>query len=294
MLFDNERHATVYALDTNLDQATEMALAQTGIAKPHERAMEKRRQALIWLNRWGYATPQTLAEALGLGRVAGSRLVDQLVSRDLARVVVAGGSWGFWRYEVDAQTGKRERRGPYLVMLSEVGKATSVAIDNTPGAPYERQVAGIQSIRHNLIAQRFTAHLLNNGGYAEYLPEPSARAASMAGQKEPDVVVVRRSDGLRVAVEIELTPKSRQTGALDRALMSVADALGHRFDAAIYVFASQHLADSYESVWQSGNLPIWVKRGSRFEPNGEFRTLSDEVRMSVAFMQSDLLLGDLR
>lgn len=246
-----------------------------------------------WLNRWGYSTPSILAELVGVDRTAGPRLAAQLIKRDLAREVAAGGNWGYWRYGRNSATGRREAQGPFLLLLTEVGKTTAISLDSTVGAPWERQVAGIQSIRHNLIAQRFTIELLTKGQFSEYLPEPTTRAASQSGIKEPDVVVTN-ADGVRVAVEIELTPKSHQTGALDRALLAVAYALKRKtFDQCVYVFGSDHFRQQYERVWQSGKLAEWEKRGSKWEPTGKVWGIPDEVRARCGFTQSDFLLGDI-
>lgn len=265
----------------------------TGTENPRGRGREKRIDALRWLNRWGYTTPTILAELVGLDRTAGPRLAEQLIKRDLVREVAAGGNWGYWRYGINAETGKRDRQGPFLLLLTEVGKTTAVSLDSTVGAPWERQVAGIQSIRHNLIAQRFTVALLNQRGYIDYAPEPTTRAASQAGIKEPDVVVIGPSEN-RVAVEIELTPKSPHTGALDRSLLAVAYALrSNDFDQCIFVFGSDHFRQQYENHWQKGHLLLWEKRGSKWEPTDERFKISPDIRARCGFVQSDFLLGDV-
>lgn len=270
-----------------------MAIAQTGEHNPRGRGKEKRIVALRWLNRWGYATPQTLTEALDLDRTAGPRLVKQLVDRDLAREVAAGGNWGYWRYGINRETGRRERQGPYLVMLTEVGKSTAISIDGMLGATWERQVAGIQSIRHNLICQRFTAQLLNSKGFIDYMPEPSTRAASEGGVKQPDAIVIS-SKGEKVAIEIEITPKSLATGALERALKSVVTGIQEkRFSRLIYVFGSDTFKNSYKKVWDRGQLAEWEKKGSKYEATGAVWRIPAEIRASVGFIQNDILLGDL-
>ena len=265
----------------------------TNTENPRGRAREKRIEAMRWLNRWGYTTPAILSELAGIDRTAGPRLAAQLIKRDLVREVAAGGNWGYWRYGVNSITGKREAQGPYLLLLTEVGKTTAVSLDSTTGAPWERQVAGIQSIRHNLIAQRFTVELLTKGGFSDYLPEPTTRAASQSGIKEPDVIVTN-AKGVRVAVEIELTPKSPLTGALDRALQAVAYALRRNvFDQCVYVFGSDHFRKQYERTWQTGKLAEWEKRGPKWEPTGQSLPISDDVRSRCGFTQSDFLLGDI-
>jgi len=265
----------------------------TRTENPRARGREKRIEALRWLNRWGYTTPAILSELTGIDRTAGPRLAGQLIKRDLVREVAAGGNWGYWKYGINASTGKREAQGPFLLLLTEVGKTTAISLDSTTGAPWERQVAGIQSIRHNLIAQRFTIELLKKRGFSDYLPEPTTRSASQTGIKEPDVLVTN-ADGVRVAVEIELTPKSPQTGALDRALQAVAYAIRRNvFDQCVYVFGSDHFRKQYERTWHAGKLAEWVKRGPKWEPSGESILISDDIRVRVGFIQSDFLLGDI-
>lgn len=265
----------------------------TNTENPRGRAREKRIEAMRWLNRWGYTTPAILSELTGIDRTAGPRLAAQLIKRDLVREVAAGGNWGYWRYGVNSITGKREAQGPYLLLLTEVGKTTAVSLDSTTGAPWERQVAGIQSIRHNLIAQRFTVELLNQREYSDYLPEATTRAASESGVKEPDVVVVSDA-GHRVAIEIELTPKSTTTGALDRALLAVAFALKRNtFDQCVYVFGSDHFRKQYERTWKAGKLAEWEKKGAKWETTGRIFNIPDDVSARCGFVQSDFLLGDI-
>lgn len=265
----------------------------TKTENPRGRGREKRIEAMRWLSRWGYSTPAILAELVGVHRTAGPRLAAQLIQRDLVRETIAGGNWGYWKYQTNKETGKREAQGPYVLMLTEVGKATAVSLDSTVGAPWERQVAGIQSIRHNLIAQRLTVELLRKRGFSDYLPEPTTRAASQTGVKEPDVIVTD-GNGRRVAIEVELTPKSLQTGALDRALLAVAYALKRNtFDQCVYVFGSDHFRQQYQRIWESGKVAEWEKKGAKWEPTGNTIKISDEIRSRGGFTQSDFLLGDI-
>lgn len=272
-----------------------MALASTGVENPRERATTKRKHALMWLNRWGYATPKTLAAFLKIDRSNGSKLVNQLIKKNLVREVVSGGDWGYWKYQTSSTTGKRERQGPYVLMLTEVGKSTALATDNLSiGAAFERQVSGVQSIRHNLLTQLYTCHLLTSKpfDYINFMPEPSMRNASISGKKQPDIVMLTRKKQ-RHAIEVELTPKSRNTGALDRALLSVAYALrNNEYDLVAYVFSTKNAASTYENVWQSGQIPIWKQVGSRWEPTNENHSI-EEIKNRVVFLVSDLLLGSL-
>ena len=272
-------------------QEIDALVERFGAVAPRSRAVDKRRKALKWLNRWGYSTPGILAELLGVDRSAGPRLVQQLAARDLVREVVAGGNWGYWRYGPNRETGKRDRQGPFVVMLTETGKATAIAVDNTLGATWERQVSGIQSIRHNLMTQQVVVQMINLLGFDDYLTEPQLREQSKPGRKQPDAILLKGSE--KTAIEIELTPKSTQTGALDRALMAVAQAIAdHQFQYAMYLFSSDEHRKTYERAWQRETIPIWKKNGNTWETTSS-RGISDAIRASVQFVQSDVLLGDL-
>lgn len=271
-----------------------MALTSTGVENPRSRATEKRKLALIWLNRWGYCTPRTLADFLQIDRSNGAKLVNQLIKKNLVREVVSGGDWGYWKYQQSSSTGKRERQGPYVLMLTEVGKATASALDNSTGAAFERQVSGVQSIRHNLLTQIYTCTLLADDtlSYINFMPEPMARNQSLSGTKQPDVVMLTKN-GKRHAIEIELTPKSRTTGALDRALLSVAYALeNENYELVAYVFSSKAAASAYEKIWQAGHIPVWKQVGSRWEPTKEVHSIKN-IQSKAVFLVSDLLLGSL-
>jgi hypothetical protein len=267
-----------------------MAIASTGIENPRGRALDKRVQVLRWMNRWGYCTPKILAEMLDLAQPLGRRVADQMIKKGILKEVLPGGHAGYSKLGLNRLTGKMELQGPYLLMLTEAGKSTAMAIDGQLGATWERQISGVQSINHNLVTQRFTAHMLNFAGFHDFIPEAMTRTASQSGKKQPDVLLINNQE--RVAIEIELTPKSETTGALDRALEAVASGISLKeFDRLIYVFGSDSLLNSYKKKWDAGRIDEWKIDRSRYEKTGKFWQIPADTLSRVTFSQNDFLNG---
>lgn len=286
---------TESTLHSNTKAATSVAAtrrpkspqALLGGASPTARGDAKRDQTLVWLSRWGYTLPDILALRMELHRSAGVHLVDRMVRDGLVREIIGGGDFGYWKYrDVD---GKRARTGPYVLMLTEYGKDRAAALDKMLGVPFTRQVSGIQSIRHNLLCQRVVAHIMrSNDQILDYIPEPAVRAASEKGQKEPDCILV--TPEMKFALEIELTPKNNSAGALDRALHSVATGLiGKKFKWVRYLHPTEYQAQSYRSAWARGEIPLWHKVGSKWEPTGEVWVIPEDIRDQVSFKFEETL-----
>lgn len=270
---------------------------------PMERADEKLEEALKWLNRWGYTTPAILGSLVQLENTEiantptqqkaateqqGRRLAQRMQIKGLVKTVLTGGNWGFWKYTND-QNGVRKKTGPFLLILTELGKGAAQSIDVGLGAPHNRQVHGVQSIRHNLICQTVTIEYLKRG-FSDYEPEASRRTESKSGVKQPDCILIK-DDGRRVALEIELSPK--RGAPLDRALISVCKGLETgRFDFCIYLFASAVASEIYESIWANRKLQIWQNKNGKWFENG-FYDVHQAVASRVKFAKSEILLGGI-
>jgi hypothetical protein len=258
------------------------------------RAQEKREITLRWLNRWGYTTPNVLSHLLatpqGPEPLLGSRLITQLIKIGMVREVACGGNWGYWKLLRNARTGRRERQGPFLAMLTEAGKSTASGLDDAPGARWERQVSGIQIVRHNLICQQVVAMTLNTTRYVDYRPDSTLEVPSTVGQKRPDCVLTR-SDGALLALEIELTPK--QGTARDRSLTASLMMLKRGgVNGVLYLFASEQCAAGYRAIWESGRLPYWYRESGCWRQDG-VTDIPEHLRSCAWFQQSDLLRGSL-
>lgn len=270
---------------------------------PIDRADEKLEDALIWLSRWGYSTPSVLGSLVQLENPMaestpaqqkaateqqGRRLAERMQAKGLVKSVLTSGNWGFWKYIVD-QYGLRKKAGPFLLVLTEIGKGAAQSIDASLGAPHHRQVHGVQSIRHNLICQTVTIEYLKRG-FSDYEPEASRRTESKPGIKQPDCILIK-DDGRRVALEIELSPK--RGAPLDRALISVCKGLETgSFDFCIYLFASAVASEIYESTWANRKLQIWQNKNGKWFENG-FYNVHQAVACRVKFTKSEILLGGI-
>lgn len=270
-----------------------MALPSTGVSNPRARGKEKQEQALMWLNQWGYSTPEILALVCGVQRWAGVRLMDKLINQELARDVQAGSLVGYHRYITKG--GVRVLSAPLLLALTEKGKLEAQIVDQADGATWSRQIHGIASVRHNLECQKAVARILIgfSNEFVDYIPEAALRAQSSLAKKQPDAVLIK-DDGNEISLEMELSPKSRLTGALDLSFHAVANDLeNQRFEETWFIFHSDTTRANYERRWNSRSLAVWEKcNGGRWIQTGERRFLDPKIKVRCKFLPIEgLLIG---
>lgn len=261
-----------------------------GGAQAVARGADKQNQALIWLSRWGYSTPEILSGLLGgLHSSGGHRLTSRLVKSGMAREIIAGGDFGYWKYE--KINGRRHRHGPFILTLSEYGKSRALEIDKIPGANWSRQIHGIQSIRHNLVCQQVVAEMIAECGkkLIDYVPESSSRLASAKGCKQPDCLLITNR-GSRIAIEIELTPKNNSAGALDRAFFALSRLLDDNpskqdqiVEYAVYMHPTDYHAKQYQENWRNTQIPIWTKN-AKWEKTGDYIEKPVEIFRRARFL----------
>lgn len=248
------------------------------IESPYQRAEEKRKAALIWLNRWGYTTPEILAALTKTQLGAGAKLARQMVKAGIFREVACSAG-GYTKYlPID---GKRQRVGPYLLMLTNAGKEMAVAYDLCcpEGAQNPRQVSSLTIVRHNLLCQMVVARRI--GPLDEYLPEPSAKDVR-PGYKKADCLITEPSENCVEAIEIELSPKN---GAdLHNALCALGRSF-HRgdFDTVSYHFSSPKAMEKYQQLWLFGDLQTHVKTARAGYYEVEDFSLHHQYRDLVSF-----------
>jgi hypothetical protein len=289
---------TLYMSLTILLRKNLMAIASTGVDQPSTRAREKRRQALIWLNRWSYSTPDILAKALGLQPKAGPRLAKALIERDLAIEIHSGSKAGYQKRQFNEATGRFQVCGRYLLILSKSGKTTAMGLDNKTGAPYENPVKAPQSIGHNLMAQLFTAHMLNEKeedgtpSYTDFTTEQMLRRKSEDGVKQPDMILLDYKNR-RVAIEIEVTGKNDSNGSLSRALLAVSNGIVRgEYEKLVYAFPTDEACKEYFELWNSGKIPEFKRMGSgKYEATGHHFPIDERVKSRVSFIQHDSCLS---
>lgn len=255
---------------------------ENALLSPHQRAREKRDLAIIWLHRWGYATPTILGLFLSLDRSAGLRLAAALIKEGFAREVASPSNFGYQR----RSSGRLI--GPFLLMLTDAGKARAHGLTNENGAPNPRQITNQQVIRHNLLTAYKVAGLMSIGKISDYMPEAATGVASEAFYKQPDCILTL-SNGFTQALEIELNGKFKRD--LDHALQSILHALGSgRFSTCLYLFPSQAMADRYKEAWQKGRIPHWEKIRSKWHKTQDFHQIPNDLMGRVMFYQDDALM----
>lgn len=155
---------------------------------------EKMLAALLWVYRWGWASPTTVG-LVGDDNQAG--LAARLVKR------------GFLA-KTRTESGGGQRDVPaYMLTLTELGlhEVERSFTDPDELLPYEIDPYRINQalLRHDNMAQTATAKALASGAISGYQTERELRQRSQDGVKQPDVVWHQGSE--RIAVEVELSAK---------------------------------------------------------------------------------------
>ena len=247
-------------------QAAHAARAtQLGGLSPRARGEAKVAEALDWIYRWGWASPQTID---GLSGAKRRGLSARLVRRGLlvATRTQAGGAG----HGVPAQ----------ILTLSTTGQAEVERYRNDL-LPYSRDPYKIRQdqLRHYELAQRATANSLLSGSIAGFRTEVETAQRSVAGQKQPDVEWLFES-GRRAGVEVELTAKwardlDQFVLACLRGLTSSAEKPA-RFDLIILLTDSPAIRRRYLQAfepgrsfnrWQKNDRGHWETSGTSTVPS---------------------------
>lgn len=148
------------------------------------------------------------------------------------------------------------------------------------------------NVKHTLAAQRAILGLRAQNIVHEFHPERLIGRPDLRGQKRPDVECVNVERNVKIAVEVELSPKFGRE--LDMSLIAIVEGLRLQiFDCAIYVSPHQATLDRYRQAINV-DIPEWWKPET---PNKWIRsnrsiTLSDTERSRIYFVhRPDLLLG---
>lgn len=220
------------------------AAREIGLAglSPRARGEEKVAQALDWIYRWVWASPQTIDSLSGAKRRGlAARLVRQglLVS---TRTQAGGAGHG-----VPAR----------VLTLSLAGQA-EVERQRTDLLPYSRDPYKIRQdqLRHYELAQRVTASSLLNGTITSFKTEMETAQRSVGGEKQPDVEWVFPS-GSRAGVEVELTAKWARD--LDQFILACLRSLDSpegrppRYDLIVLITDSAAIRKRYLRAFDPGH-----------------------------------------
>ena len=257
------------------DKAAKMAVARAAMAvkmpgqSPRARGQEKAAKALLWVYRWGWASPQTLEFLTGAVR---SGLGARLVKNKLLQ-------------STKTESGGAVRGIPvYLLTLTQDGRdeVEKHIADPADLLDYETNPYKIDQskLRHGELAQRATARNLAAGRISGYVTEAMGAAKSAAGVKQHDVIWLL-PDGQKHGVEVELSAKwSRK---LDEFILSCCLSLQHkRVDQVSIVTDSKAIQHRYKTAFEVGKtFGKWEKNERGFATQTGHYKVPDHIKDKV-------------
>lgn len=213
-----------------------------------ERGKVRTLTALTWIYRWGWASSTTLEILVGTQR---SGLAQRLIKSGLL-------------VSTKTQSRRNEKFLPGSFLTLTVDGKHMVEIIRMEPMPYEHRPERVNQnhLLHDEMAQRATAERLVAGTITDYMTEKEMRARSMNCIKNPDVAWVY-PDGLKVSVEVELSPKWERD--LDVFVHSTLVSLSikngpARFDRMVLVTDSPAIYKRYQSAFLPGTAySLWKK-----------------------------------
>ena len=221
---------------------------------PRQRGEEKKRAALDWIYRWGWASPTTIEQTAGAQRTG---LAARLVKRGYLR-------------STRTESGGGERGIPtYILTLTEKG-LMEVERFQTTLLHYELDPTRVRQnkLRHDQMCQTATLTQLKNKKITGYLTEKEMATVSAQGVKQPDVCWI--DSNTKTAIEIELSSKWGRdfdgfvTGCLS-SLVSVDKP--PRFNFINIVSDSVAIVARYKAAFQPGkSFQEWEK-----DSNGKWK-----------------------
>jgi len=213
-----------------------------------DKGKERTRKAVEWIYRWGWASPTTLEILVGTQR---SGLALRLIKNQL--VVIT---------KTLSRRTEKFLPGTFLT-LTPTGKHLA-EVNREFQMPYECRPERINQnhLLHDEMAQRATAERLAAGTIADYMTEREMQGRSMNCVKNPDVGWIY-PDGLKVSVEIELSPKWERDldTFVHSTLVSLSTKSGPaRFDRMVLVTDSPAIFKRYQAAFLPGETySLWKK-----------------------------------
>jgi hypothetical protein len=229
-----------------------------------ERGRERALTALNWIYRFGWASSPTLEILVGTER---SGLAQRLVKSGLL---------------VSTKTISRRNEkflpGSFLTLTLD-GKHL-VEKNRLETMPYEHRTDRVNQnhLLHDEMAQRATAERLATGIINDYRSEKEMKARSQNGIKNPDGVWIY-SDGKKVSVEIELSPKWERDldTFVHSSLLSLSTKTGSaRFNELIIMTDAPAIFKRYQEAFKPGSkFWTWTKNENGRWTKDEQKTVSD-------------------
>lgn len=234
---------------------------------PREIGRKKLLRALVWVYVWGWSSASILS----------------MVACDNGNGLTARAArLGFLKKTRTESGGGRKDVPAHVVTLTAAGVAeverTLHSEDELLPYPFDAYKINQALLRHDTLAQLYTARMLLAGSISGYVTERQMRGKSTNGTKQPDVVWVGAQG--KWAVEIELSAKWKRdldhfVGACIDALTPGDDGSPARFDLLCVLSDAPAILQRYKKafspgaplgVWQRDAQRHWFKTGERAVP----------------------------
>ncbi len=239
---------------------------------PRQRGEEKMHAALDWVYRWGWSTPSIIDF---VGGNAANGLAARLVKRGLLT-------------KTRTASGGSVKGVPiWLLHLSPAGLVEVERVRNEL-LPYQLDPYRTRQdqLRHYTIAQTATAKSLKTGYVVAFQTETELAQRSSKDTKQPDIVWYL-PDGIRMAIEVELTAKWGRD--LDHFVLACLIALhprapeGSKFDQLALVSDSPAIISRYSKALTPGaHFRTWTKDEQR-------RWITEQEKIVPEWVQGKIL-----
>ena len=220
-----------------------------------------------WVLRWGVSTPSLLDKVSGATRLG---VCQKLVDKGLLKKTKT------------ASGGYVKGTARFIITLTKQGLEFLQQGDLDETIDYKlvdpnkiRQ----DKLRHDLIAQDFTFLNLQDGNIVSYFPEFNNKELHQPNQKIVDCTWIQ-SDGIRIALEVELSPKFSRI--LDQFIYcSCLAMIDKKVDRFLLLTDKQSIVDRYTQAMYAKSVPVWFKN-----KQGRW-TQKDEPFLIPAFIKTE-------
>ncbi|HML83420.1 MAG TPA: hypothetical protein PKE37_16845 [Thiomonas arsenitoxydans] len=209
-------------------------------------------QALRWIYRWGWSSPMVIDALTGAQRRG---LAAKLVRVGLA--IETRTASGAIIEDIPSKIITLTDQG---VSLVDKQLAESDLLDYQIN-PYKINQA---LLRHDLLAQRATLKKMRDGILHDFQTPKELAVKSTAGEKQPDVLWIRKNSRDRIAVEVELTAKfQRKLNDFVWGIVTGLSTVNDRpplFDRCLIATDSPAILKRYQDAFKPGaSVHRWKK-----------------------------------
>lgn len=211
------------------------------------RSSEKINEALLWVYRFGFSTPQIVDFMWSPNR---SGFAKSLVDRGFMEISMP-----------DTKILDKGIPRKFLTLTPDgLARATMLLEDDLDLLPYktnkpERMVGN--NALHDFLIQRTIARALKNGAITGYKTERQLRAKSTVARKVFDALMITPSASNQ-GLELELSPKSGRD--LDHFCTSIASSIEQQaVDIVLVGSPSRALLKKYKMAMEREAVHIWIQ-----------------------------------